>query len=462
MRECDAKTIAEEPISGIDLMERASRGIYNKLIPELNARQKIAIVCGPGNNGGDGLCIALMLLRDGFDVKIYRTIFGKNISADHTFYYQLLMQYKADLVQDIEDPNQLDFEKCDIVLDAIFGTGMQHIATDLFLKCIQIINNFSGTVYSIDMPSGLLDKGFQPYNSFVHSKITYTIEAPKPSFFYPENKISFRIANAGIKIKDAPTEEYFLSAEAQHIKNILRAIPQKPEHGHKGNSGHVLLIGGNNGMHGAIALAANSCIQHGAGLTTAFAPAGAKLYLANIPKAMHIAKKLIVENAFHVNDKNFTTLAIGPGLGLDSESTEFLKIILKTWNKPVILDADALNILAENEGFWKYVLPGSILTPHPGEFTRLFGIFNHTSDKFQKAREVCQSKQIYILAKDKYSALICPDGSIVFNGSGGPELSQGGSGDTLTGAIAAWMARTSDPKMACMAAMYLCGLGETV
>jgi hydroxyethylthiazole kinase-like uncharacterized protein yjeF len=462
MHSCDAAAIQNEPISSIELMERASRAMYNALQTTLKPRQPITVFCGPGNNGGDGLCMARMLIADGFDVIVYRCLFGKKASADNVFYAKLLQGFRANILHEPKDLDPIHIKAGALIVDALFGTGLTKNIEGIFADLIEKINASGNTIISLDVPSGLKDSSPQNGAPYIQSKETIAIESPKTAFFYAENQVVFRLVSAGIQLQNSTSNTWYLSPAMPWQNRILRAIPHKKVFDHKGTSGSVLLVGGNNGMHGAIALAASACVNHGAGLTTVLAPAGARLYLGNIAKAMHLPKKMQAASVAILDTDKYDVLSIGPGLGSSNDSKDLLKQLLLKWNKPAVLDADALNLLAADKTLWKLVQPGSIITPHPGEFQRLFGTFPNTAEQLETAKKIAKEKGIFILAKNKYSALICPDGKVVFNGSGGPHLAQGGSGDTLAGALAAWLARTNDPEMACIAAMYLCGIGEVV
>lgn len=457
MRDCDNKTIQNEPISSIALMERAARRVYNVLQKFIGGEQRILVLCGPGNNGGDGLAIGRMLISDGYQTQIALCTFGKEASTENIFQESLLGQFRPDALSKPNNAADIDLLQTDIIVDCLFGTGMRTELEGEFLNLVQKINNSGKQVYSVDMPSGLLDQKAQEYGSFVHCSCALAIQAPKTSFFYPENKISFVVIDVGIQIGEIDIMHFFMSPEPIWKEKLEKSWPSKPIFGHKGDNGHVLLVGGNVGMHGAITLAAESCISEGAGLTTVWSPAGSRLYMARLPKAMHIAASLSSKSLSKITLEKFSTLVIGPGLNTQRESTYLLQDLLSNWNKPALLDADALNILANNRSFWPLVKPGSILTPHPGEFKRLFGEYSSGYDIIEIGRKMAMEKEIYIVAKNKYTHIFCPNGEIITNGSGDENKAQGGSGDQLTGHIAAWWARTGQAKTACMAGVFRAG-----
>ncbi len=453
IKQCDQHTINTEPISGTDLMERASRAVFNRLI-ELFPHKKLHFICGPGNNGGDGLCMALMALSS-HSVKVSLCIFDKKQSNENAFYSRILSGFSPHILSTITREEDLNFGTDELLIDCIFGTGINTEISGKFIKIIEKINASDNTIVSVDVPSGLFTENPQGNATRVFSHKTIAIQCPKKSFFFAENKIDFQLVNAGIKLHQST--QFYLSAEEPWRCKINALIPEKDKFGYKGNYGHALLVGGNNGMHGAIALAAEQCLKEGAGLTTVLAPAGSKLYLAQLPKVMHLAKPFNTETLHDLELEKYTVLAAGPGMGNTPKAADFLQGLLEKWNKPCVLDADALNILAQYPHMWEWVKPGSVLTPHVGEFKRLFGTFQNGLEMQKIATETAQQKQIYILAKNTYSTLFTPEGYMYHNGSGGPWLAQGGSGDQLTGKITGLWARTQNPHLAALCGCYSAG-----
>ncbi len=457
MRANDAYSIANEPISSLDLLERASNALYNAFKKYISHQDPLHFIIGPGNNGGDGLCMARLAMSDGFTVKISTVFFDKPQSKDNVFQCRLIQTFAPNMLKPLAGGDLLQLAPNEIVVDCVFGTGLNSAVMGEYLKLIHKINGSGNTVFSIDIPSGLFTDNVQADAPNVQAKKTITVQAPKPSFFYAENKIDFEIVNAGIQTKNIAGNHFFLSPQDPYKSKLMATLPTKDPFGHKGSFGHALIVGGNKGMYGSVAMAAKSCIAAGAGLTTVLAPLGANMYLSQIPQAMHIEKPLNKDTLDSVNIKKFSVLAIGPGLGTNAESADFLKAALMQWNQPVILDADALNILAIHDYLWEFVKPGSLLTPHPTEYKRLFGNFNTGVDLIQKSLAIANEKQVFILAKNKYSMFFTPTGDVFHNGSGSAALAQGGSGDTLTGAIAGLAARTHDLGFAGIYGAYLAG-----
>lgn len=456
IKQCDQHTINSEPISGTDLMERASRAVFNR-ITSLFPHKKLHFICGPGNNGGDGLCMAAMA-RASHNVRISLCLFGKKQSTENEIYAHLVSDIFKGTLNEISNAEALQIQADELVVDCLFGTGLSAEITGEFANIIEKINASENTIVSVDVPSGLFTENTQGNATRVFSHKTIAIQCPKKSFFFAENKIDFDVVNAGIKL--SPNTQFYLSPEDPWCSKINALIPEKDKFSYKGNYGHALLVGGNNGMHGAIALAAEQCLKEGAGLTTVLAPAGSKLYLAHLPKAMHLAKPFNTETLHDLELDKYTVLAAGPGMGNTPKTADFLQGLLKKWNKPCVLDADALNILALHPQMWEWVEPGSVLTPHPGEFKRLFGPFQNGLEMQKIASEFAQKKQIYILAKNTYSTLFTPEGHMYHNGSGGPWLAQGGSGDQLTGKITGLWARTQNPHLAALCGCYRAGCRE--
>jgi ADP-dependent NAD(P)H-hydrate dehydratase / NAD(P)H-hydrate epimerase len=458
MRQADIDTMLHEPISSVELMERASRKLCNAIKTSIAGKQKVlSFLCGPGNNGGDGACIARMLLAEGYLCRVFFCDFGKAVSPENQINRNLLLAYQPRICTTINSIADLKLSENDIIVDCLFGTGLTQKLEGEFEALVNYINSAQKPILSVDMPSGLFADRPQNGGAYIRANKTFTIQSPKPSFFYAENEILFEVVNAEIKLPKSGDFFYLNPAEPWKSR-LLNQLPQKSEFGHKGSSGHALLVGGNKGMHGAIALAASRCIEAGAGLTTVLSPSGSRLYMSRIPKAMHIPVALNSEKIENLDLNKFSVLATGPGLNTTENSYIFLRDLMALWNKPALFDADALNLIAAHTDLWSLVKPNSILTPHPGEFNRLFGTPENGESKIHTGRRIATEKQIYILAKDKYSMLFCPDGEVFANGSGGSWLSQGGSGDLLTGALAGWWARTHDQKTAGIAAMFTCGL----
>lgn len=457
IKKCDAYTIENEPISSFDLMERASWVLARKIQSIIAPKAKVHILCGPGNNGGDGFCIGRILLAFGYKIRITDCAFGKQHSIENLFAQKLWAVKQHNDISRPEKAADVILDSDEIIVDCILGTGLTNGLSGQFKELIDLLNAKSNFTLSVDIPTGLFDQSKQGENAYLKANKTLSIQTSKPSFFYAENEIDFEIVDAGINISTVQSGIHYI--HPLNNESVLpKMVPSKRKFSHKGTYGHAVLVGGNKGMAGAIAIAAKSCVQSGAGKTTVLAPAAAKFHLGNIPEAMHTNTRFHKTTEMVPLPKDITVLCIGPGLGTDSDVLDFFTQILNQYTGPVLLDADALNLISKHPELWKMVAKGSVITPHPGEFNRLFGATHSGEEKFKLGREKAMELGIYILAKDTYSALYCPDGNVIYNGTGGGWLAQGGSGDKLAGIIAAYWSRTGCAKTACMAGMYAAGL----
>lgn len=457
MKSSDALTMHSEKIHSRDLMWRASQRICNELLKEYGQNDSFHVVCGPGNNGGDGLCMAALLAQSGYKVFVSLLSGGKSLSTDLEYYFQLFQSYKGIELKFMENGFPV-FSREQVIVDALFGTGLNKPLDGYWKEITEYINNQNQTVISIDLPSGMLDG--EPQNSAAMVKATkvFTVQTPKPGLLYFENKSNFKVVDCGIDTSEAVCHSYYLDPDSGYVaQQIEDLIPAPGRHSHKGSLGHTLLIGGNTGMKGAIALAAQGCLKAGSGKCSVWSPEGLSHPLALIPKAMHLPHELNIQGLEEMDFKKFNAVAIGPGLGITAETSALLEVLFNRIKVPLVIDADALNIIAQSNQLFSLIPEGSLLTPHPGELERLFGKLQNGKERESVLTSISVKSNIYILAKDTYSALFCPDGKVYYNGTGGPHLSQGGSGDVLCGMIAGLYARSNNMRNAAIAGMYMAG-----
>lgn len=462
-KQCDLFTLQQESITGTDLMERASARLYQHITNYFGKNAVYHIVCGPGNNGGDGLCIAALMAER--KIKVRCSVFAgeKSPSPEMQFRLNLPNTFKNTAISICNTAAELQFQPHEIIIDSLFGTGIHSPLQGLWADIIQRISQSGCAIASIDVPSGLLTETPQNNAPFVQANHTFTIQHPKPAFFYPENRIAFSVVDAGIRSDSVVSSDFYLDSGQPAVRVAIQQwLPHRPHFGHKGTFGHTLLIGGNEGMSGAIALSAKSCFNAGSGLTTVWAPPSAQIYLGQQPSVMHKTAGLHLPIPPEIDLHRFNSIAIGPGLGNNPQTSALLNELLSTLHQPLILDADALNILASDKDWLNRIPKGSLLTPHPKEFERLFGRTENGAQKLELLRQKCTELGIFILAKDNYSALCSPNGSIIFNGTGDHKMARGGSGDKLTGTIAGLFAQNQDMLKAATCAMFYCGEGGLV
>ncbi|RMG79257.1 MAG: NAD(P)H-hydrate dehydratase [Bacteroidetes bacterium] len=463
IRELDQYTIQNEPISSLDLMERAATTCFRKILEHFPNIKNAAVFCGVGNNGGDGLVIARLLHQKNIRVQVFIIEYSPKKSPDFKINYQRLKDLNIPL-QHITDENfSIDLSSYDIVIDAIFGSGLSRPVEGFTAKVIEKINLARKTVVAVDFPSGLFDEdnSSNNYKNIIKAQLTLTFQVPKLSFFFPENAPfvgKFEILDIGLsqeKIQKLKTPYHLI--DESDITDMLKS---RPAFAHKGNFGHALLTGGSYGMMGAMVLAAQSCVKAGAGKITALIPeCGYNILQTSVPEAMCIT----VNNKKHlinckIEFEKYDAIAVGCGMGKHEDSQRLLKNIIQNSDIPLIIDADALNILSLNKTWINFLPPQSILTPHKKEFERLFGKTSNSYQTIRTLKEKAVKHQIYIILKGKYSAIATPKGNIFFNPTGNPGMATGGSGDVLTGLLAGLSAQGYHPVETALTGTYIHGL----
>lgn len=464
IREADAYTIANEPVASIDLMERAAQACFKYIKARWKKPVSIKIFCGMGNNGGDGLAIGRMLALAGFDVSVYKVLHMEQASDDFLENEKRLSKIKRAKYFSIAKMEDFpEIESNALLIDALLGSGLNRKAEGLIADLIVHLNRSAARIVSIDMPSGLYaDKPLDDLAkaTVIEADITLSFQFPKLAFFFPENEPYtgvWEILDIGLLrdyTEQMPVKEWML--ESADVTLLYR--PRK-RFSHKGHYGHVLLLAGSYGKAGAAILASKACIGSGAGLVSVCTPAQCVTPLQTaVPEAMIVP--VSQENYLDVcpDLDKYNVVAAGPGLGTQRETSACLKILIQNSRSPLVLDADALNILAENPTWLAFLPPNSILTPHPGEFSRLAGKAANSFERLEQARNMAVRFGIFILLKDAISALLCPDGNCYFNSSGNPGMATGGSGDVLTGIIAGLMAQGYTSKQSALMGMYLHGM----
>ena len=423
---------------------------------------------GPGNNGGDALAVARMLAESNYNVSAYLFNISSHLSADCATNRQRLRDSKQvktfiEVTQEFEPP-QLEADT--LVVDGLFGSGLNKPLAGGFASLVKYINASPSQVVSIDLPSGLMseDNTYNVRSNIIRADLTLTLQQPKLAFFFPENQayigrlrvLDIRLSEEGTKKIDA---QYNI-IEENEIRPLLMG---RDCFAHKGNMGNALLIAGSYGMGGAAVLATKACLRSGAGKVTVHSPKRNNMILQiSVPEAIvHLDPEETIFSET-IDTEEYQALGIGPGLG-QSETTAIALIAqLRRTQCPAVVDADALNMLA-NHRAWLMQLPkGLILTPHPKEFDRLEGHSADSYERLTKARELAERLQGYVILKGHHSALCCPDGHVTFNSTGNAGMATAGSGDVLTGIITALLARGYQQREACIIGMYLHGLAGDI
>lgn len=459
--QADQKTIEKQEITSEELMERAGLQIFNWLHQRINgAPVPIRIFCGIGNNGGDGLVLGRLLIEHGYNVITYVVNCSDKRSKNFLLNYDkiknvtkkwpILMKSEADFPE-ISDE--------DIIVDAIFGIGLNRCPGGWVKKLIQYLNESKAFKLAIDMPSGLFpNSAIKDKEAVLKANHTLTFQTPKLSFFLPETApfvSNFDAIDIGLDrdfLNDTePLAQLISKPEAQ------RFYQPREKFSHKGTYGHALIIAGSYGKMGAAVLSTAAAFRIGAGMVTAFVPkCGYSILQTTIPEAMVITD---MEEDF-ISEINFdfepSAIGVGMGIGKNKATIEALKKLLKNNQTPFIIDADALNLISENKELLKLLPKNSVLTPHPKELERLIGKWKDDYDKLEKTKKFSNKHEVVIIIKGAYSITVFGN-MLYINTSGNPGMATAGSGDALSGVIAGLLSQGYDPLLASVFGVYMHG-----
>lgn len=459
IRDWDNYTIKAEPITGIDLMERAATACFKWLKKNIPASRPIIICCGNGNNGGDGLVIARLLHKAKYKVAVYMLNSNKR-SEECAINLKRLSVLKLEL-RFIETTKDFpEISKNAVVLDCLFGTGLDRTIKNIAARLVNLINEKNATVISIDIPSGLYADTASDKEAIIKATYTLSFEINKLAFLMPENADyigQVHIMNIGLNKKYYnATNSQFETIDPDMISNIYKP---RNAFAHKYIFGHALLFAGSKNMMGAGLLCTKACLRTGTGLATIHVSLGCE---AIIHTALPEAITTSVNDTTKIWMKK-TAIAIGPGLENTLKNQQLLKKLLVGWDGPLVVDATALSLLTSLiEMLPLRKIHPAILTPHTGEFEKLFGKTNNDFERLQLAAEKAVTLQCYIILKGHNTLITCPDGKQYFNTTGNPGMATAGSGDTLTGIIAGLLAQGYSEKEACLFGVYLHGLAGDI
>ena len=467
IRELDKYTIENEPIKSIDLMERAAKALTQAIVADWSALQRVVVFAGPGNNGGDALAVARMLIERDYDVTAYLFNISGHLSEDCAANKKRLQEKRSksfiEVTQEFEPP-QLD--ESTLVIDGLFGSGLNKPLAGGFASLVKYINASPSKVVSIDMPSGLMteDNTYNVRANIIRADETLTLQHQKLSFLFPENQqfigrlrvLDIRLSKEGIEKTDA---QYTLLEENDICPRLM---PRDP-FAHKGKMGSALIIAGSYGMGGAAVLATKACLRVGAGRVTTHTPKRNHLILQiSVPEAVLQFDREETTFSEAVDTEDFNAVGVGPGLGTSEQTAIAVIAQLRRTQCPLVCDADAINVLANHRAWLQQLPKGIIMTPHPKEFDRLEGPSSDSYERLMKARDLAERLQGYVLLKGHHTSLCLPDGHIVFNTTGNAGMATAGSGDVLTGIITGLLARGYKREDACVLGMYLHGLAGDI
>jgi ADP-dependent NAD(P)H-hydrate dehydratase / NAD(P)H-hydrate epimerase len=462
LREADQFNIKTEPITSLDLMERAAMTclpILEQLLAELP--REVCIFCGTGNNGGDGLVIARHLLNTGFCVEVIIVPFSASRTPDFEQNLMRLRELPAARISELKE-NTSSFDlNGKLIIDALLGIGSDRAACGILAHAIQLINDAVSEVVAIDVPSGMICELPQPENSIiVQATHTLTFQHPKLNFFLPETGPyvgELTVLDIGLSKSfiSALPSDYLLITD-DYLKNHIKP---REKFSHKGSHGHAIIVAGSTGKFGAAVLCAKAAIRGGSGLCTVVVPEnGNQILQIAVPEAMTIP---LIECKTKISGKTPAlpegVLGIGPGIGSHEETIAFLNDLLVNRKSPIVLDADGLNCAAKDATLLQHIPKGSILTPHVKEFDRLFGASDTTWERIEKQREYVRKTGNVLVLKGAHSLVALPSGEVYVNTSGNPGLAKGGSGDVLTGLLTALLAQGYTSEEAAISGVYIHG-----
>ncbi|MCE7039764.1 NAD(P)H-hydrate dehydratase [Dyadobacter sp. CY312] len=460
IRQADAFTIANEPISSINLMERASTAFVRWFCDQFVHTRPIAIFCGKGNNGGDGLAIARLLCERSYQVKVFIIEHSANASVDFQSNLTKLKNHTTPThVYKIKDLPHLPANT--IVIDAILGSGLSRPATEILAEVIDALNKTRNKIISVDIASGLYaDKLNGKDDVIIKPQCTVSFQFPKLAFLLPQNADfvgNWHVVDIGIHpefINNTDTPYHFtdqITAE--------KLITPRRKFSHKGTFGHALILAGSYGKIGAAVLSGKACLRSGVGLLTMHIPAcGYDIMQIAIPEAMATVDSGLKHLTELPDVETYSAIGIGPGLSQEKPTVLLLEKLIKTAKASLVIDADALNLLAQNQHLLSILPKETILTPHQKEFQRLAGESSDEFARLELARDFAKKYQVIICLKGANTAVILSNGDVHFNSTGNAGMATGGTGDVLTGIITALLAQGYSPEHAATLGVYQHGL----
>jgi NAD(P)H-hydrate epimerase len=466
IRQWDQYTIEHEPISSINLMERAASECVYWLLKHYPDAESFIVFCGKGNNGGDGLAIARLLIEKKYPVNIYILEFGHKGTDDFQTNLSRLQQLSSTAIHFVQSEEHFPvFTTGEVIIDALFGSGLNRSLEDVTAKLVDHINVAAHDTISIDIPSGLFVDRSSKGNVTVVAKHTLSFQCYKLAFLVPENAAVI----GDVHILDIGLRPDFLANASTQYELLERAIVRsihKPRNrfSHKGSFGHALLVAGSYGKMGAAVLSAKACLRSGPGLLTCHIPkCGYDIVQTSVPEAMVLTD---FNSSFLTKIEEdltkYESIGIGPGIGTASETKMLLREIFDAYRSPIVIDADALNIISSQKDLRSLIPAGSILTPHPKEFERLFGESANDFERIQLALQKAKELNCIIVLKGHHTLIATPDQKGFFNSTGNAGMATGGTGDVLTGILTGLLAQGYSSSETAILGIYLHGLAGDI
>lgn len=442
-------------------MERASKAFVAAFLNAFSTTRPVYIIAGKGNNGGDGLAISRLLAEEGYMVQVLALSLSGSPSEDFQANWNRLPTEKLLSIETIEHADQLPkFPDKAIVVDAMLGSGLDRPLKGLIADIVKAINKVKCTKVAVDIPTGVYCDELNPDPVKVQASYTFTFQLPKLTFMLPETKPfvgKFQVIPIGLSqdfIAGVNAHHSYLTADKTSA--LLRA---RSPFQHKGNFGHALILAGAYGTIGAAQVTANGALRAGLGLLTLAIPScGYDPLQTSVPEAM-LKPDTEKTHLTRLPDLSaYNSIGIGPGIGQEEETATVFEHLLQGVDEPVVIDADALNLLSQYTHLWNHLPAKSILTPHPGEFDRLAGKHETSIERLNTARNIAADYQVNIVLKGGHTAIADPSGHISFNTTGNPGMGTAGSGDTLTGILTGLLAQGYTPHTSAKIGVYWHGL----
>ncbi|UCS93525.1 NAD(P)H-hydrate dehydratase [Echinicola marina] len=461
VKKLDADFIHEKGISSHRLMEYAATAFCDFFESNFHRSDKVGIFCGHGNNGGDGLAIARLLWRKGYDVMVFYIGDFSKASPDCRLNRELLPEKLPSITVCDERIKLIDYD-FHVLIDAVLGIGVNRPLEGLYLDVVGKLNRINDvTRIAVDIPSGLPADGCLEGDAF-KADITVSFQFPKYSLMFPEHAEyvgKLKVVNIGI---DQPffgqfsEKKYFL--QYKDIKNRHKSFNR---FAHKGDFGKVLLVGGSYGKIGAIRMSSEAAMRTGSGLVTCFSPkCGVAVLQSSLPELMVIASEseAYLSDSQEVAFDNYDAIGLGPGMGQEALTADLVEVILNRYSGPMVIDADGINIIAKNENLLKLLRENIILTPHLKEFERLVGACKNHQVRLKKASEFAQKYNCVLVLKGAHTAINLPNGKQYFNSTGNQYMATGGVGDVLTGIITSFLGQGYGAEDAALCGVYQHGI----
>lgn len=463
IKQIEKETLDKQHINEIELIHRAAASISREIISRWDTDTPFIVFAGPGNNGADALATALILIQQGYNVKTYLFCPNKELSEGCTAireeltneplaeFYEILAEFKPPVLT-----------KRTVVIDGLFGSGLNKAISGGFAGIVKYINSSPSIKLSIDVPSGLFceNNSQNDPNTIIQADLVLSMQLPKISFLLEDSAPyvkEFKVLNISLDQESIDESETpFHLVESSDARSLIK---KRERFTHKGSYGHGLLVAGKLGMMGAAQFAAKAAFKSGIGLLTIHAPRTANAILQNaIPEAIYSPDASQICFSESPSTDGYSNIAVGPGLGTSGETLAALSQLLQRRHKPMVIDADALNLIGANKNLLNQIPQGSVFTPHAKEFDRIMGNSNTSYERLEKAIKLSKQFRLVVVLKGAYTATVLPNGEVYFNSTGNPGMATAGSGDILTGLLLSLLSQGYNPAEAAILGVYIHGL----